>query len=96
MSYLNSGAQGNYFVPNILLATTTSGVLRAIDIGAASADHGEFLVARPCSLKRVMFTLTQEAAPGTSTAPTVIFKKRPTPLSATGETVLATIMLLTI
>ena len=78
-------------IPNIPLATTTSGVLRAIDIGAAGADHGEYLCVKDCDLKEVSFLLTEELAGGSSTAPTVIFTKRPTPLSATGETVIATL-----
>lgn len=89
MSYLNSA--GHYLIPNIPLATTTSGVLREIDIGAASGDHGEYLCVKACKLHRVMFAVVGEAVSGTTTAPTVIVTKRPTPLSATGETVLATL-----
>ena len=47
------------FVPIIPLATTDSGVLHSIDIGAASADHGEFLCMKQVDVKRVQFTLTE-------------------------------------
>lgn len=86
-----SDSVGQYFRPNIPLATTTSGVLREIDIGAASADHGEFICIKPCSIKRFLFTVVGEAVSGTTTAPTVIFTKRPTPLSATSESVVCTL-----
>ena len=82
---------GPYLIPNIPLATTTAGVLREIDIGAASADHGEMLCVRACLVKRLMFTPVGELAGGTTTAPTVVFTKRPTPLSATGETAMGTV-----
>ncbi len=91
MSYTEAGNLLNYFMPNIPLATTTSGVLREIDIGAASADHGEYVCMNRCTLQRAMFVLTGETAGGSATAPTVIFKKRPTPLSATGETTVSTL-----
>jgi len=82
---------GDYLVPNIPLATTTAGVLREMDIGAASADHGEMLCVRRCMVARAKFTLVGEAAGGSATAPTVVFTRRPTPLSATGEVVIATL-----
>ena len=81
MSYENNGGLLKYFVPNIPLATTTAGVVREMDIGAASADHGEYICIKPCILKRTGFI----AVSGTTTAPTVVFTKRPTPLSATSE-----------
>jgi hypothetical protein len=79
------------FIPNIPLATTTAGVLREIDIGAASGDHGEYICIKRCQLKRVQFTVAGEIVAGTTTAPTVVFTKRPTPLSATGEAVVSTL-----
>ena len=91
MSYPQSGGLLNFFAPLIPLATTDSGVLQEIDIGAASADHGELVCHTPCTMKRAQFSLTSEAASGTTTAPTVIFTKRPTPLSATSESVAATV-----
>lgn len=93
MSYAHgSGTHLNYFIPNIPLATTTAGVLREMDIGAASADHGELICVKPCTIKRTGFICVGEAASGTTTAPTVIFTKRPTPLSATGESVVSTLI----
>jgi hypothetical protein len=91
MSYENSGGLLNYFIPNIPLATTTAGVVREMDIGAASADHGEYICVKPCKIKRAGFIMVGELAGGTTTAPTVVFTKRPTPLSATGEAVAATV-----
>lgn len=82
---------GTYLIPNIPLATTTAGVLREMDIGAASADHGEMICVRRCFVTRLKFTLVGEAAGGSGTAPTVVFTKRPTPLSATGETAIGTL-----
>ena len=91
MSYPQSGGVSNYFVPNIPLATTTAGVLREVDIGAASADHGEMICIKSCVMKLAGFIMVGELAGGTSTAPTVVFTRRPTPLSATGEVVAATL-----
>ena len=89
--YSQAGNHLNYFIPNIPLATTTAGVMREIDIGASSGDHGEYICVKPCIIKRCQFMMVGELAGGTSAAPTVIFTKRPTPLSATGETVAATL-----
>jgi len=91
MSYENDGGLLKYFVPNIPVATSTAGVVREMHIGASSTDHGEYVCVKPCVMKRAGFVLTGEAASGTSTAPTVIFTKRPTPLSATDESVIATL-----
>jgi hypothetical protein len=85
MSYDQIGGFENFFVPNIPLATTTAGVKKEIDIGDSSADHGEYLCVHPCVVYQLQFTMTGEVAGGTSAAPTVLFKKRPTPLSATDE-----------
>jgi hypothetical protein len=91
MAYPQSGSHHNYMIPNVPLATTTAGVLREMDIGASSADHGEMLCVNDCTVKRLQFTLVGEAAGGSGTAPTVIFTKRPTPLSATAESVMGTL-----
>ncbi len=90
MGYENNA--GNYLIPNIPLATTTAGVLREMDVGAASADHGEMICVKACTVKRIMFIVVGEAIAG-ATPPTVVFKKRPTPLSATGETAIGTLTL---
>lgn len=91
MSYENNGGLLKYFMPNIPLATTTAGVLREMDIGASSGDHGEYICIKPCVMKRTGFICVGEAAGGSTTAPTVIFTKRPTPLSATSESVASTL-----
>lgn len=92
MSYDNSGGALNYFIPNLPLATTTTApVLLEMDIGASSADHGEMICVKPCVVKRIGFICVGEAAGGSSVAPTVVFTKRPTPLSATGESAVGTV-----
>ncbi len=85
MSYDKKGNHLAFFVPNIPLALNAAEVLKEMDIGASSADHGELVCVRPCRVVELQFTLTGEAAGGTSVAPIVYFKKRPTPLSATNE-----------
>lgn len=93
MSYTHTKA--NYlafFSPIITLAQNAAEVLKEIDIGASSGDHGELLCVKNCRVNRLQFTLTSEAASGTSVAPRVVFTKRPTPLSATGETVIGTVI----
>lgn len=92
MAYERTYGHLAFFVPNIPLATTTSGVLREIDIGAASGDHGEYICIKNCVVKRLGFILSGEAAGGSSAAPTVIFTKRPTPLSASSEAVVETLV----
>jgi len=91
MAYTEAGTHLNYFIPNIPLATTTAGVIREMDIGAASADHGEMLCVRACTVKRIQWTAVGELAGGTTTAPTVVFTRRITPLSATGEVAMGTL-----
>ncbi len=91
--YTQSGNHLAFFTPLITLAQNAAEVLKEMDIGASSADHGELVCVRSCKVKRLMFILTSEAASGTTTAPTVIFTKRPTPLSATGESVVETLVI---
>jgi len=91
MAYPQKGTHLNYFVPLITLAQNAAEVLKEQDIGASSADHGELVCVRPCTVTQCGFVLTSEAASGTSVAPQVIFTKRPTPLSATNEAVVATV-----
>lgn len=91
MAYDKQGNFLQYFVPSIALATTTSVPLREIDIGAASAVHGEFLCVKQCKIRQFQFTLSGELAGGTSAAPTVVFKKRPTPFSSSGQTTVCTL-----
>jgi hypothetical protein len=92
MSYAQSGNLLNYFIPNLPLATTTTApVLLELDLGAASADHGEMICVKACTINLLGFIMVGELAGGTSVAPTVIFKKRPTPLSATDEATISTL-----
>jgi hypothetical protein len=77
--------------PIIPAATTDAGVMKEMDLGEAAADHGELLCVRPCTVHKLLFTVTSEAVVGTTTPPTVIFTKRLTPFSATGEEVIGTL-----
>jgi hypothetical protein len=81
----------NFFVPTLALASGDGGVMKAIDIGAASSDHGDYLCMKPCRVRRLLFTPTEEAASGTTTAPTVVVTKRPTPGSSSGASAVGTI-----
>jgi hypothetical protein len=93
MSYIQTKANHfAFFQPLITLAQNAAEVLKEVDIGASSADHGELICVAPCRVVECRFTLTSELAGGTSVAPRVIFTKRPTPLSATGESVVATVI----
>lgn len=92
MSYDKKGNHLAFFVPIIPLALNAAEVLKEMDIGAASADHGELLCVRSCRVVELMFTLVGELAGGTSVAPRVIFTKRPTPLSATSEAIVGTVI----
>jgi hypothetical protein len=92
MAYENRKPHLAFFVPLITLAQNAAEVLKEQDIGAASADHGELICVRPCTVVRCGFTLTSELAGGSSVAPRVVFTKRPTPLSATGEAVVGTVI----
>lgn len=62
-----------------------------VDIGAASANAGEMSCIVPCTVHQIQFHVTDEAVVGTTTAPTVVFTKRPTPNSATSESVVGTL-----
>lgn len=93
MAYTDKGTHLNFFVPIITLAQNAAEVLKEMDIGAASADHGELLCVRPCKVSKLMFTLTSEAAGGSSVAPNVKFTRRPTPLSATNEALVETLVI---
>lgn len=80
-----------FFVPNLALASADGGVMKAVDIGAASGNHGEYLCVKACRVAQLQFTATEEAVSGTTTAPTVVFTKRPTPLSASGASAVGTL-----
>ena len=81
----------SYFVPAIQLAENAAEVLKEIDIGASSGTHGELVCVKPCEVKQFQFTLSGELAGGSSVAPTVVFKKRGTPFSSSGQSTLATL-----
>lgn len=89
MSYAQQS--GPYFKSLALLAAATVVIDGEIDIGASSGTHGEILCMRPCTVRRLAFLLTSEQAGGTSVAPTVVFKKHPTPLSSSGATTIGTL-----
>ena len=86
MSYERQGSLLDFFAAIVPVATTDAGVLQEIDVGATGADHGELVCFRPCTVTQLLFAVTGETIGGTTGAPTVLFKKRPTPNSATGET----------
>lgn len=90
--YTQKGSHLSFFVPIITLAQNAAEVLKEVDIGAASADHGELVCMKACTVRRLGFTLTSELAGGTSVAPRVVFTKRPTPLSSSGEAVVGTVI----
>lgn len=93
MAYTETNANHlAYFQPIITLAQNAAEVLKEMDIGASSADHGELLCVKSCRVVQLRFTLTSEVAGGTSVAPRAIFTKRPTPFSATGEAVVGTVI----
>lgn len=92
MAYPQGASFLMFFQPVITLAQNAAEVLKEQDIGAASADHGEYVCVKPCAFYRGQFTLTSELAGGTSVAPQVLFKKRPTPFSATGESTVCTLI----
>lgn len=91
MSYEKQGNFLDFFKPMIAVAGTSSIPLAAVDIGAASSTHGEWVCVRPCKVIRLQFLLTLEAAGGSSVAPTVVYKKRPTPGSSSGESTMGTL-----
>ena len=91
MAYVEQDNFLAYFVPSLALAAADPAVMREVDIGAASGNAGEYLCVKPCMVHRGQFTATSEAVSGTVTPPTVVLKKRPTPLSSSGETTVMTI-----
>lgn len=69
-----------------------TGVLGAETVSAAVAVHGEYLIGRRCTIKRIRFHVTTEIANDTIAAQ-VAFKKRPTPGSSTSSTTIGTLTL---
>lgn len=91
MSYPQQGNKMAFFHPVMVEAHNDTRPLCAVDIGASSGDHGDFVCVRRCYVKRFFFALTLEAASGTSVAPTVIFKKYPIVANSSGASTLATL-----
>lgn len=71
---------------NGLVVPAGTGVIGVDDLDASPAVHGEYLVMKPCVLKRIMFLVT-EAVVADTTAPVVRFSKRVTPASDTNAVV---------
>ncbi len=82
MAYTERYGVGN-FVPN------GSAVL-ATDSLTATGDHGEHIALTSLNLRRIYFVVTTLVV-GTSTDPVVTFTRRPTPGSATGESIIGTL-----
>lgn len=93
MSYEKQGNLMSFFVPVMAVAANATKPLATIDIGASSADHGEYVCVRPCFVNRVQAAVTIEAVSGTTTAPTVIFTKRTAYAVSSGEAVIGTLTL---
>lgn len=91
MSYEYSGNFLDYFTPVMAVAANSTAPFATIDIGASSADAGEWVCMKPCSVIRAQFAITIEAASGTSVAPQVIFTKRTAYGVSSGEAVIATL-----
>ena len=92
MAYPKQANHLSFFTPLITLSLNAAEVLKEMDIGASSADHGELVCVRPCRVIECGFVLTSELAGGTSVPPRAIFTRRPTPLSATNEASVATVI----
>ena len=77
---------------NMLAFMSPSGTapLTAITLSSASASNGEFIVHKQCDVHVLQFVVTT-AVVGTTTAPTVVFSKRPTAGSSSGATVIGTL-----
>lgn len=91
MSYPLQGNLLQFFRPVMAEAHNDTRPLCAVDIGAASGDHGDFICTRRCTVKTLLFALSLEAASGTVTAPTVVFTKRVTPGTASGGSAVGTL-----
>lgn len=91
MAYPQSGGLYDYFLPYIPAGSADSGVMAEINLGATAGTSGEYVCIKPCTLKFVAFTPVGAAVVGTVTAPTVVIKKRPTPLSSGSESTIATL-----
>lgn len=82
MAYVEQDNIFAYFTP--LYAANTQ-----ITLSAAAGDTGEWICVKPCMVHRALLAVTT-AVVATTTAPTVVLRKRPTPGSTTGQTVVLT------
>lgn len=79
MGYPQAGGLLSYFEP------VGSAALAEVDLSAAAGTLGEYICQRPCTMKFIEGMVSSVAIVGTTTAPTLVFKKRPTPASSSGE-----------
>lgn len=93
MSYVKQGNLLDFFIPVMAVAANATKPLATIDIGASSADHGEYVCTRPCYVNRLQSLVTIEAVSGTVSAPQVIYTKRTAYGVSSGETVIGTLTL---
>lgn len=93
MGYPQSGGLNAYFIADIPVGTQTLGVsqLTTIDLSAAAGTQGEWICMKPCTIKQLQFVVSDVAVVGTTTAPSVVFKKRPTPNSTASQSVVGTL-----
>lgn len=91
MAYPHAGNRLAFFEPVMAIGGTDAKPLCSIDIGASSATHGEFVCVVPCVVRHAKFTVLQEAAAGTTTAPTVVLTKFINPGAGSTSTAVATI-----
>lgn len=92
MGYPQQFSHGTHLIPLVSSAANDTKPLAAIDLSASAGTHGEFLCVRPCLIRRIGVVLSV-AIVATSTAPTVVCRKRPTPGSSSGDSALATLTL---
>lgn len=91
MSYPIQGNKFAFFHPVMAEAHGDTRPACAVDIGASSGDHGDYVCTRQCVIKRFLFHVTIEAVSGTSAAPTVVFKKYSAYGVTSGAVTLATL-----
>lgn len=91
MAYPQSGGLYDYFLPYIPAGSADSGVMAEINFASAAGTAGEYICIKPCTLKFAAFTVVGAAVVGSTTAPTVVLVKRPTPLSSSAQSSVGTI-----
>lgn len=78
MSYPERGSYFEFFTP------IGSGTLDSHDLSDVAAINGGAICHRRCRVTAILFLVTTQVAANT-TAPTVTFRKRPTPGSSSGQ-----------